>query len=70
MQHLIRAADEADRAWHALLVERYGKDAGDARYDPKRNAATPELAAARERKLAADRNYYANMDSYARQHDL
>lgn len=33
-----RAARDADHAWQAGMESVYGKDAGDARYDPNRNA--------------------------------
>ncbi len=50
-------AHAADDAWHAALIDRYGAaNAGDARYDAKRNRATPELVrlhAIRESAIAA-----------------
>lgn len=33
----------ADEAWGAELRKVYGREAGDARYDPKRQEATPQL---------------------------
>lgn len=41
----------ADRDWQAALVEAYGKDAGDARYD-QRGRATPELQALDAKRVA------------------
>lgn len=46
LQDLRRVAQDADDAWSALLQQRFGKRAGDARYD-ERGRSTPELAAAR-----------------------
>jgi hypothetical protein len=41
---LYNAYEAANNAWLAELEATYGKQAGDARYDPKRNRATPKLA--------------------------
>lgn len=51
---LLLKARRADKAWSAALEARYGREAGDARYDA-RGTADPTLAALAEAKLAADR---------------
>jgi hypothetical protein len=55
------AALAADSAYHDALVAAYGKNAGDARYDRKLNAATPELARLRAEKIAADDAHLSDM---------
>lgn len=52
-KELIDSAYKADDAWHNELVRVYGRKAGDARYDPERATATPELARLRKEYLAA-----------------
>lgn len=47
----------ADDAWQAELERQYGKDAGDARADSARNAATPALAALKQAFLDAGDAY-------------
>jgi hypothetical protein len=54
---LYEAAYQADSAWAELLKQKYGRDAGDARYD-SRGQATPELRAAYIAKVAADRKAF------------
>ena len=51
----------ADNAWEDELVRIYGKQAGDARYDPQRNAATPELHRLRAEKIAEDEKWIKKM---------
>lgn len=53
----LEAFTMADDAWHAELVAVYGKRAGDARYDPTRNAATPALKTLHDARSAAMRAY-------------
>ena len=48
-----RAAMAADEAWSAALHERYGRNAGDARYD-SRGTDGPYLYGLGAAKLAAD----------------
>jgi hypothetical protein len=55
----------ADSAYQAELVRVYGKQATDARYDPQRNAATPELHRLREEKIAADDKWIKKMRNEA-----
>ena len=52
-EDLYRAAIAADAAWSKALVERYGKAAGDARYD-ERGVSTPQLLELAAAKLKAD----------------
>jgi len=49
---LYYAAKAADDAFHAALVARYGRSAGDMRYRPDEH--TPEIRALGEAKDAAD----------------
>jgi len=53
-----KAACLADNMWSDELERVYGKDAGDARYDNKRNAATPMLKTLREIKRHADNAWH------------
>jgi len=48
------AAYNADDMWTEELLHVYGRDATKARYDVKRNAATPMLKALRDIKMNAD----------------
>jgi hypothetical protein len=54
-----------DEAWHKLLVEMYGKRAGDARYD-KRGRATPKLRELAERYTTQGEAYFAAVREYRR----
>ena len=47
------AAAIAESAWTHELERVYGEDAGEARFDPGRNRATPRLAALRRIKQQA-----------------
>lgn len=58
---LYYAANKADEAFHQALVKVYGKDACNARYDRKRNRATPELAAAGQAKMDASEAWSAEV---------
>jgi hypothetical protein len=51
---LYRTAITADDAWHSELIAVYGDAASDARYDPKRYAATPKLDDLAAAKIEAD----------------
>lgn len=48
-----------DNEWSNELEKVYGRNAGDYRYDPKRNAATERLAYLREQFHNARIAYYA-----------
>lgn len=49
-----------DNEWHKELCNVYGThSAGDKRYNPKYNAATPELARLRQKVSDAKDAYYA-----------
>lgn len=62
---LYAAALAADEAFHSELVRVYGRKACDARYDRKRNAATPALARLGAAKEAADAAWIAALRSHA-----
>jgi hypothetical protein len=51
-------AKKADTEWHLALEAKFGKQAGDARYD-KRGVSTPELKALRDAKIAADAKLFS-----------
>jgi hypothetical protein len=51
----------AEGRMEKTLRAAYGHDARDARYDPKRNAATPELAAARKAYHHACEAYFTTV---------
>ena len=63
LEELYEAAKTADDAWHDALVAVYGKDACNARYDSKRNQATPTLIMLREWKMIAWQKYKQASDS-------
>ena len=62
MESLYRAALAADDAWQRALVKRYGRAAGDARYDA-RSESTPELRALKQGKREADTVLRAAVDA-------
>ena len=54
---LHQAAKNADNLWWDALVAAYGKDACNARYDSKRNQATPALKTLHDLKMSTWQEY-------------
>jgi hypothetical protein len=52
------AFKQADDAWHAALVDHFGKDAADARYKLIGENATPEIAKLHNARMSAMRAWH------------
>lgn len=55
---------DTDNAWDAELRLIYGRKSGDARYDPRRNRATLELARLAGERDRAQTVYHEQMDRW------